>query len=49
MNGIVNDKGHNQGIMNNKKLCREGLDLHRLLARVQHNNWCYATIQHLMT
>ena len=31
-----------------KKLRREGLDLHRLLALV-HNSCCYATMQHLMT
>ena len=33
---------------NDKKLRREGLDLHRLLALV-HNSCCYATMQHLMT
>ena len=27
----------------------EGIDLHRWLARVQHNSCCYATMQHLMT
>ena len=32
-----------------QKLRREGLDLHRLLAWVQHNSCCYTTIQHLMT
>ena len=32
-----------------QKLRREGLGLHRLLAPVQHNSCCYATIQHLMT
>ena len=31
-----------------KKLRREGLDLHRLLALV-NNSCCYATMQHLMT
>ena len=32
-----------------KQLRREGLDLRRLLAQVQLNSCCYATIQHLMT
>ena len=31
-----------------KKLPRKGPDLHRLLARVQHNSCCDVTMQHLM-
>ena len=43
---IFNNGGNNGNWL--KKLRREGLDLHRLLALV-HNSCCYATMQHLMT
>ena len=38
-----------EALLMRKKVQCESLDLHRLLAWVQHNSCCYATMQHLMT